>query len=347
MSADWAPSLPVETRFAHTGDGWSLALHHYRPRRQRGARPVVLCPGIACNGRFFDAGGGRGLAPYLARKGYDVWVLDPRGRGESKRKKQGLSTSWHFDDYVLKDLPAALQLVLEVSGCPRADWIGHSMGGMVAYAYAMRGLEPGLARLIAVGSPTFHANSFWGWRMADTLSGLLTVVPHLPLRRLSPLAARTMRTLARTLPVPFYNCRNMDKHAVEHLFARVFDDISGTELRQGLRFIRNQGFRSTSGPLKYAECFGRIRIPSLILAGSIDRLAPPEDVQRAYEGLGTEQRSFHCFGTESGCEEEYGHSDLLLGPRADSEVFPLIHAWLSTAEPAPLPSPRAAAAVRR
>ncbi len=328
MAAVWAPSLPMETRFARTGDGWSLALHHYRPRRSRGPRPVVLCPGIACNASFFDLGNGRGLAPYLAGKGYDVWVLDPRGRGESKRKRQNLRTSWHFDDYVLKDLPAALQCVLEASGAGQVDWVGHSMGGMVAYAYTMLGLEPQLARLVAIGSPTFQANSFWGWRLADALSSLLTVVPHFPLRKLAPLAALGIGRAHRYLPMQIYNPRNMDRSAVDHLFRRVLDDISGTEIRQGLRFIRSQGFRSTSGPLKYSKCFGRIRIPSLILAGSEDRLAPPEDVMGAYDGLGSDIRSFHCFGSESGCETEYGHTDLLMGPRVAREVFPMIHAWL-------------------
>ena len=33
-------------------------------------------------------------------------------------------------------------------------------------------------------------------------------------------------------------------------------------------------------------------------------------------------------GKESGCMEDYGHMDLLVGKRSDKELFPRVIAWI-------------------
>ena len=44
---------------------------------------VFMLHGTVENGRIFYSRNGKGLAPFLASKGYDVFVADLRGRGES------------------------------------------------------------------------------------------------------------------------------------------------------------------------------------------------------------------------------------------------------------------------
>ncbi|HYX81614.1 MAG TPA: alpha/beta fold hydrolase, partial [Gemmatimonadales bacterium] len=49
-----------------------------------GARDVVfMLHGSIENGRVFYSASGKGLAPYLAQHGFDVFVPDLRGRGAS------------------------------------------------------------------------------------------------------------------------------------------------------------------------------------------------------------------------------------------------------------------------
>ena len=45
---------------------------------------VFLLHGSIENGRIFYSENNKGLAPFLARNGYDVYVGDLRGRGKSK-----------------------------------------------------------------------------------------------------------------------------------------------------------------------------------------------------------------------------------------------------------------------
>jgi len=46
--------------------------------------PVLMIHGSVENGKIFYSSSGKGFAPYLAKKGYDVFVVDLRGRGQSK-----------------------------------------------------------------------------------------------------------------------------------------------------------------------------------------------------------------------------------------------------------------------
>jgi predicted alpha/beta hydrolase len=100
---------------ARTRDGWSLALHRYEARRGAHRTPVILCHGMSSNRWDMDGPRGVSLAQYLARRGYDVWVVELRGAGRSTRPTwwSGKRYNWRFEDYVYHDAPALLRKVLK------------------------------------------------------------------------------------------------------------------------------------------------------------------------------------------------------------------------------------------
>ncbi len=58
-------------------------------------------------------------------------------------------------------------------------------------------------------------------------------------------------------------------------------------------------------------------------------MAPPDSVVAACQnGEQTAERKCLIFGKETGCVEDYGHMDLLMGVRTEHEVFPHILTWL-------------------
>src|SRR5689334_6562124 len=74
---------PDEIHFARTKDEWRVAVSRYRPAKPIGADPLLLVHGLGANRYNFDLSDRTSLARYLADAGYDVWVLELRGRGLS------------------------------------------------------------------------------------------------------------------------------------------------------------------------------------------------------------------------------------------------------------------------
>jgi len=58
-------------------------LHLKRFFNDKMGQPVVMLHGSIENGKIFYSSSGKGLAPFLADQGYDVFVPDFRGKGKS------------------------------------------------------------------------------------------------------------------------------------------------------------------------------------------------------------------------------------------------------------------------
>jgi len=142
--------------YTRTHDGWRLALYRYTPQRRTHQTPVLLCHGMSSNRWDMDGPGRVSLARYLVKRGYDVWVVELRGAGRSTRPTwwNGKRYDWRFEDYVQHDGPAALRKVLRETGARQVHWVGHSMGGMIAYALLMSPVHHKIASAVTLGSPT-------------------------------------------------------------------------------------------------------------------------------------------------------------------------------------------------
>src|SRR6478752_7169121 len=112
-----APSIdlqPCTDGYAYTEDGWRLGVRHYRsPNPGPGKLPVILCHGLGLNATFWTITDNH-LASQLCARGYEVFVFDIRGSGETAHRKHerinGIMRStflrergegsWNVDDLV-------------------------------------------------------------------------------------------------------------------------------------------------------------------------------------------------------------------------------------------------------
>jgi len=105
-----------EVLYAATTDGWCIALYRYAARGDRKPFPVVAGHGFAGTRLIWDLTPETSLVRYLANAGYDFYAVDLRGRGESWPKTGSRAdTQWSFDDFVERDLPAAVATACERS----------------------------------------------------------------------------------------------------------------------------------------------------------------------------------------------------------------------------------------
>ncbi len=125
----------VQRLHSTTVDGWNIALYRYRPTGgpRVGHPPILLCHGLGANRYNLDAPGDISLARWLVKRGFDCWVLEFRGAGQSTHPSflHRMRNPWTFDDYVFKDIPAVLDTIENDTGSRQVHWVGHSMGGMV------------------------------------------------------------------------------------------------------------------------------------------------------------------------------------------------------------------------
>lgn len=328
------PETPrAETHHVKTRDGWKVALHNYARNTRK--HPVFLCHGLGSNRYDLDYGREKSLAKFLHRNGYDVWVVELRGAGESSKPRpwNKLRYDWCFDDYVVHDLPAALRFVTGKTGADGVHWIGHSMGGMLAYPM-MQAVDDGLIRTATtIGSPlmTDEKNAELGGVVGDPSAAMrfLPFVPQKLLLQLAmPLAPIFLEEIVSRGDKVLWNGENMDRKDLVRLGRRAVENLPVHLIRQMQEWYLTSSFRSYYGSWNYVEHLKRVKTPLHVISGAADGLCPPADCKVAYDIIGTKEKRFSIFGTEHGHKIDYGHIDLVLGIHAAREVYPEILGWI-------------------
>lgn len=320
---------------AHTRDGWRLALYRYHPPRGGHATPAVLCHGMSSNRWDMDGPGRLSLARYLRRRGYDVWVIELRGAGRSTRPTwwNGKSYTWSFEDYVQHDAPAALRVVLRETGARQVHWVGHSMGGMIAYALMMGPIHGKIASAVTLGSPTMSEVGHPVLDFGIPYRGLLRYVPsRLPLglaaRLGAPFAGPLSRLLARSIADLGFHPGNVDPVLLRTLMLTAIDDVPASLLREFARWYDTRNMSDRYQMFDFTEHLERVTTPLLVIAGSHDELTPVRDLETVFRRIASRDKVFRIVGRAHGAARNYSHADLILGRYAPDDVYPIIGEWL-------------------
>jgi pimeloyl-ACP methyl ester carboxylesterase len=319
---------PDEVHFADTSDDWRVAVYRYRPRAPlAGAPPVLLVPGIGMNALVFDLADDLSLARYLAAAGHDVWALDLRGRGWSTRPRMfsQYRYDWSFDEYVERDMPAAIDAVRRATGAPRVVLVGYSLGGVVTYGYlGGAGRERAdVAAAVAIAAPvtfTFQQRYLRFWPLRK-----LRWLRHRQLMRLlAPLAGYWQPTTVQLV----HNAANLSGEVLRRVMANVAVSFARNELLQLSDWIDGDVLRSIDHRRDYRKDLAGVQVPMLFIAGNRDLLAPPKAMKAAHDAIGSPDKTFAIASRGKGLEANYGHLDLMVGERAADDIYPVIRKFL-------------------
>ncbi len=266
----------------------------------------------------------------LVEAGFDAWLLDLRGHGDARRARPRAEPGWTVDDYGRQDLKAAIDHVRAETGYTKVGYVGHSMGGMVLAVYQAAWGDDALAGVVIVGSPMEfgHPDALLRWsERGFALGSLLSQVPSQTVARAAtPLGERQPLHIDDVL----FAAENLDDEARTQMFKRAVSPVYKEELAQFERILETGAFVSADGSVDYRAELAKLTAPLLVIAGRVDRVAPPDRVRATWEAAGSAERRFVLAGEMNGFAVDYGHLDLALGDHASQEIYPLITGWLKS-----------------
>lgn len=317
-----------ETHHPLTDDGWRLALYRFRSGL-RARRPVLLVPGLGVGHRHLDVDDRRSLARHLLERGFDVWLLELRGGGDS-RALHG-APSWSFDDYVRHDLPTATGWIQRHTGHAQLDWVGHSLGGTLLYPFLQTDAGQSIRRAVALAGPCRFG-------LLTHLEGLARVWkpdwPNIPQGPLYAFAGALLEHLLpcdpKLLPAPvrmMFHPRNVEGWVVKKASAQLPTALSGPLMAQLGSWVREKTFCSLDGQ-DYWEGMRGISTPLRVIVGESDTFTPPKAVLAALEQVGSPHKDGCLIGPSRGYSRSYGHGDLIFGTDCPKLVYPLVAQWL-------------------
>ena len=118
--------LKLESHFIRISEE---SVHIKRIYTSTGGTPVFFLHGSIEDGKIFYTNKGKGLAPYLAARGFDCYVIDLPGRGLST-PTIGKNSRHDLVFYIEHVIPKAFSFVRQLSGKTHVAAVGHSWGGV-------------------------------------------------------------------------------------------------------------------------------------------------------------------------------------------------------------------------
>lgn len=271
-----------ESTFQAT-DGTELLYRWWRPEGEVRA-VVVVAHGLGEHSGRYEHVGQR-----LADGGCAVYALDHRGHGQSQGRRGHVD---RFQAY-LDDLDVFFEVIegQESPELPRF-LLGHSLGGLIALAYALR--EPRRLAGVITSSAALQLAVDVPWYKA---------LPGRLLSRLWP--SFTMGN--EVDPALLSHDEEVVRAYVEDPL--VHDRISARAFTEMVRAMADTLRRAPS-----------LAVPALIMHADDDRLVSPEGSKRFYEGMTLEDRQLTLYG---------GYFHELFNETDRDAVFREVEAWLS------------------
>lgn len=356
-------SLPLPAGTSSVAAPIQLLLTRFKPPRVQVAEPVMLIHGFGSGGiQFTHAAINQPMAPWLAQRGADVWVVE-------LRTSIGLPTTshqqWVMDEVAQQDIPALVNEVLRLTGSNQVNVIAHCIGSAMFCMATLAGrLEGKVARasLMQVGPHAelpraSRARGYLGGRLqqllgmfeADSvasqhLDDMQVMVDRLMGTYLYPLDQRPHYRLSSDLN---HNMRLVSANRSTNIFGQLFqwenmtpdvmdaiEDLLGhcnlTTYGQTTQFVYNRRVMDLAGNDRYMKPEHVRRyfsFPTLLVHGEANQTFSPRTLTRNTQLLETAGTAV------STCKVPgYGHLDCVVGKDVATLVYPALLGHLKEAK---------------
>jgi predicted alpha/beta hydrolase len=293
-------------------DGWGADLFHLPPAPGGGAEPVVLAHGLGGTHRDFALESGRGLASALRAAGFAVYLFEHRGDPCAVPPPD--ASPFSIDDLATRDLPAAIDRVVEHSGFPRVLWVGHGLGAQLYCLARALGAEDRIAAASLWSCPVRFETPATALRTAGVMATMIPGGWVLPTRRVQQFLTPFVAAGADigSPGTEGARARGRLRHGA--------GDLHGGVVKQVARWVAEGSLTDASGRLDVLHAL-RPAVAQVVVP-SEDPVCPPGACEPLVARLGAEVLRLPA---------GWGHLDPLLGEAAPVEVFGPVTAFLDRA----------------
>lgn len=318
-----------------TADGMNLIMTRKTPVRKKPVGHVMLVHGLGQN-RYTWTLSRRSLENYLVKNGFETFNIELRGHGLSRAN--GSEHPIDFDTYLNLDLPAFLEAVLTITGGVKPFYMGHSLGGSIAYCMGSE-FSDRLAGIISIGGPFNLAR---GNRLLKFIARTgVTLGRWYPFPKVQPhvfyidfigILANTLLSLLdnphyEKIPLQVWYPGSIERDILEERIIKGFDRTSFNVIKFFFEWGAREQFISADGKTDFGERIAELTAPILFVNGDKDVGIPPEAIREAYEKAGSKDKMFKVFGGEQP-GLHWGHCDLICGRHAPEITWPYMLEWM-------------------
>jgi len=266
--------------------------------------PIFMFHGSMEDGKIFYTLKGKGLAPFLAKAGYDIYVVDKRGRGKSTPSISRKS-KYSQKEVLIEDIPAFLKKIEELNS-NKQIWITHSWGGVLVNAYLTRNPEyiKKVDKIIHFASKrriaTINKQRFfqiilmWGFSF-KILSYLYGYLP-----------SKEIKVGSENEPIN------------EYLDTTIW--------------VRKKKWKGIYNEFNYTEKLKTLKLPKSLYVSAMDDLilGNPKDVRIFMDESGIGEREEMILSEKNGNLHNYDHINLLTHKDAPNDHFIKVTEWLKS-----------------
>ncbi len=275
---------------------------HVRHIFNGGGEPILMLHGSIENGRIFYTESGKGLAGFLAKNGFDVYVADYRGRGQSKPSvKEKNNHGYHA--ITTEDIPFLIAQIYQKTG-KRCHVICHSWGGvMFASAYVrfpelhnkVRSvINFGTKRQVSVTGfeKLFKVNFFWAW--------------------LAPIISKKSGYL---------DAKKLKMGADSEPRQAILESVAWVKLGEWIDPVDKFDYRVAAESVDWPPVWNLTGINDSVLGHQ-------QDVRLFMQECGLEKNQLSVLSKQAGNLKDYDHIDILTAPEAVNDHFLHVANWL-------------------